>query len=226
MSSLTRARVFAAMMIVGVLILAPSAASAHVATTDGPLGFETGFGIEPAYTGQLNSVVFILTKNGKPVLDLGESITVTVSFGDESTDPMTLDPAFAQEGGNIEGNPGEYHAWFVPTQAGPYTFHFSGSYAGTKVDDTLTSGPKTFDEVQAISSATFPAVDAPSNEELATKIDQQAARTDDAVAAAQATAASAHDAASSAKTIGLFGILLGTIGVIAAAVALVTRKRA
>lgn len=226
MKILMRARTLAALAVAGILVLAPTAASAHVATSDGPLEFETGFGNEPAYTDQLNSVVFILTENGKPVLDLGEAIKVTVSFGDQSTDPMTLDPAFAAEDGEIEGNPGEYHAWFVPTQPGKYTFHFTGTYDGTKVDETLTSGPKTFDEVQSISTATFPSVDAPSNEELATKIEQEVTRTDDAVAAAQASAASAEDAASNAKTIGLFGVLLGAIGIIAAIGALATRKRA
>ena len=180
-----RARTLAALAIAAALVMAPKAASAHVATTDGPLVFETGFGSEPAYTDQLNSVVFILTKNDKPVLDLGEDIKVTVSFGDQTTDPMSLDPAFAAEDGSIEGNPGEYHAWFVPTQPGSYTFHFTGTYQGTKVDTTLTSGPKTFDEVQAISSATFPSVDAPSNEELATKIDREVTRTNDAIASAQ-----------------------------------------
>ena len=218
MKTLLRARMLAALALASILVMAPTAASAHVATTDGPLVFETGFGNEPAYTDQLNSVVFILTKNDKPVLDLGESIKVTVSFGDQTTEPMTLDPAFAAEDGSIEGNPGEYHAWFVPTQPGKYTFHFTGTYDGTKVDETLTSGPKTFDEVQAISSATFPSVDAPSNEALATKIDQEVARTNDAIA-------TADDTASTAKTIGLFGVLLGAIALIAAIGALATRKR-
>ena len=224
MTSLSRARVLAALILTAIL-LAPTAASAHVAVTDGPLVFETGFGAEPAYTDQLNSVVFILKKNGKPVLDLGESIKVTVSFGGQSTDPMTLDPAFVAENGAVEGNPGEYHAWFVPTQAGKYSFHFTGTYDATKVDETLTSGPKTFDEVQAISSATFPSVNAPSNEELATRIGREATRADGAIVAAQASATSAENAASSAKTIGLLGVLLGAIGVIVAIVALVTRKR-
>jgi hypothetical protein len=219
MRSHPRARALAALAVASIVLLAPTAASAHVSTTDGPLVFETGFGSEPAYTDQLNSVVFILTKNDKPVLDLGESIKVMVAFGNQTTDPMTLDPAFAEEDGSIEGNPGEYHAWFVPTQAGKYTFHFTGAYQGTKVDETLTSGPKTFDEVQPIASATFPSVNAPSNDELATKIDQEVSRTNAAIA-------SADDAASSAKKIGLIGVLLGAIGSIAAIGALATRKRA
>jgi hypothetical protein len=226
MKNLMRVRTLAVITMAGALVLVPTIAFAHVATTVGSLEFESGFGSEPAYTDQLNSVVFILTDHGKPVLDLGDAIKVTVSFGDQTTDPMTLDPAFAAEDGEIEGNPGEYHAWFVPTQAGAYTFHFTGTYDGTKVDETLTSGPKTFDEVQAISSATFPAVDAPSNEELATKIDQEVTRTNDAIVVAQASAAAADDAASTAKTIGLFGVLLGAIGLIAAIGALATRKRA
>jgi hypothetical protein len=222
MATTSRARALAALALAGAIALVPTAASAHVSTTDGPLSFETGFGTEPAYTDQLNSVVFILSEGGTPVLDLGEAIEVTVSFGDQRTEPMTLEPAFASEDGAIEGNPGEYRASFVPTQPGKYTFHFTGSYGGTKVDETLTSGPKTFDEVQSVADATFPKVDAPSNEQLATRIAQDAQRAQDVAAAA----ASAQDAAKSARTIALYAALIGLVALIAGIAALATRKRA
>ena len=219
----SRARRLAALApFIGALALFPTAASAHVATTIGPLDFETGFGTEPAFTDQLNSVVLILTEDGKPVLDLGEDIKVTVSFGDHSTEAMTLEPAFTSEDGHVEGNPGEYHAWFVPTQTGTYTFHLTGTYRGTKVDETLTSGPKTFDEVQSVAEATFPKVDAPSTQDLATRIEQDALRAQDASAAT----ASADSAARSARTIASFAVLIGLIGMIAGIAALATRKRA
>ena len=222
----SRARGLAALSLaaslIGALALFPTEASAHVATTVGPLDFETGFGAEPAFTDQLNSVVFILTKDGKPVLDLGEDIKVTVSFGYASTDAMTLEPAFASEDGAVEGSPGEYHAWFVPTQTGRYTFHFTGKYLGTKVDETLTSGPKTFDEVQSVADATFSKVDAPSTQDLATRIDQDAQRAQDASAAT----ASADSVAKSARTVALAAALIGLIGMIAGIAALAMRKRA
>ena len=64
-----------------------------------------------------------------------------------------------------DGEPGDYRALFIPSQVGPYTFQLSGSIHGTKVDLSVTSGPKTFDEVQSPTEAMFPAVDAPTTHE-------------------------------------------------------------
>ena len=90
-----------------------------------------------------------------------------------------------------------------------------------KVDSSFTSGPKTFDEVQDISGATFPQVQAPTNADLASRIQKESDRTSsaitDATAAAtdaQAAAGSAKDAADSAKTVGIIGIVVGAIGLI------------
>ena len=112
-----------------------------------------------------------------------------------------------------------------PSQPGKYTFHFTGTVDGEKIDEEMTSGPKTFYEVTDLAESEFPAVNAPSGDELATRIDQEAARTDEAVAAAKAEAASAEDAASSARTVAIIGVIVGAIGVIAAIIAL-TRTRA
>src|SRR6478735_9175556 len=65
-------------------------------------------------------------------------IHMEIGFGTE--------PAYVEVGG--DGTPGDYRAWFIPSQPGPYTFHFTGSVRGTKIDESLTSGPTTFDEVQ------------------------------------------------------------------------------
>lgn len=221
-----RVRALALIGLTAMLILIPAlAASAHEARTIGPLDVEVGFGTEPADTGQPNSVFLSISKNGKPVNDLGNSVKVEITFGDQTSDPMPLEPGFGYEDGKLEfGEPGTYDAYFTPSEPGKYTFHFTGTYQGTKIDESFTSSPGGFDEV--VDPVTFPAVTAPTNEELAARIDQETARTDEAVAAATSAADSAESAASSAKTLAIVGVVLGAIGIIAAIGALATRKRA
>ena len=55
----------------------------------------------------------------------------------------------------------------------------------------MTSGPETFATVQNVARMTFPKVDAPTNDELATRIDEESGRASQGVAAAEAAAASA-----------------------------------
>src|SRR6266540_366487 len=99
-------------------------ASAHEERKIGKYNVEVGFGDEPAYTGDKNSVVMFLNDaNDKLVVDLGDTLKVDIT-------------------------PGDYRAWFIPTAPGPYTFHFTGSIKGQKVDEKFTSSPTTFDEVQ------------------------------------------------------------------------------
>ena len=139
---------------------------------------------------------------------------------------MDMEPWFFFEDGQLEfGEAGEYRANFVPSQAGDYTFHFTGTVDGEKVDEEMTSSPKTFSSVQSLNNAAFPPVDAPTNEELASRIDQESARSADAIDAATAAAASAEDAASSAKTVGLIGVVLGALGIIAAIAALAVARK-
>jgi len=219
----SRMRALAVVALTGALTMIPAlAAQAHVAEQTGPFDYEIGFGTEPAYTGQPNSVQLILNKNGKPVVDMTDQLKVTVGYAGQTTD-LAFEPNFEVGG---DGDPGDYRAWFVPSQAGKYTFHLTGKLDGTKFDVTVTSGPTTFSSVADLSSVAFPAITAPTNDELATKIDQEATRSQDAVTAATSAATSANDAAKTAKTLGMLGVVLGGIGIILGGVALATRKRA
>jgi hypothetical protein len=204
-----RATILAGSLAAASLLLFAPAASAHEDFTEGHFDLAIGFAEEPAYAGQPNGVQLFLSENGHPVTDLGGELQVTLTFGDQTSDPMTFQPAF--EVGEF-GTPGDYRAFFVPSQPGGYTFHLTGTFHGQKFDDTAASGPKTFDDVQDLNGASFPQVNAPSNEELATRIDQEAGRTADAVKAAEASAASAGENASSAKTFGIIGIVVGALG--------------
>jgi hypothetical protein len=228
-----RAKLAAAVALaVAGLMFMPGIASAHEEKHVGPYLLAVGFGTEPdAYAGYPNSVQLLLSKNDKPVVDLGDTLKVVVEFGDQSSDPMPLAPFF--EIGEI-GIPGDYRAFFVPSQPGDYTFHITGTIKGTTVDESFTSGPKTFASVLDVSSATFPQVQAPTNSDLATRIQTESDRTSSAITAAtaaatsaQAAATSAKDAADSAKTVGIIAVIVGVIALIVGVVALFgSRKKA
>src|SRR5438093_1222100 len=155
-------RVLLALAFTGVFTLTTaSSASAHVEKDFGPVHIEMGFGTEPAYAGQPNSVFLGIERNARPVTDLTDTLKVTVSFSSQSAD-FPIVPNFEVGG---DGSPGDYRAWFIPSQPGEYTFHVSGTVDGTKVDWTETSSSSTFDTVQDPVVASFPKVTAPSNQQ-------------------------------------------------------------
>jgi hypothetical protein len=204
-------------------LIPATAALAHESATIGHLEVEVGFQNEPAYVGQPNGALISILHEGKPVLDLGDQLKVELSFGDTTSDPMTLEPAFGFEDGKLEfGEPGTYVAPFVPSQPGAYTFRFTGKVDGEDVDRSFTSSPKGFDEVQDPAALEFPQVDAPSTQELTTRVEQESER----AASAAAEASDARDAADSARTVAMIGVALGALGLIAAIAALATRRKA
>ncbi|HEY8116154.1 MAG TPA: hypothetical protein VIH70_07050 [Actinomycetota bacterium] len=207
-------------LVVTLLVLMAAPAFAHEERSVGDFDMAVGFGAEPAYAGEVNSVQLLLSRNGKPVVDLGDTLDVEVTFGDQ-TQKFPLEPFF--EEGEF-GTLGDYRAWFIPTRSGRYTFHFSGTIDGQAVDESFTSGPNTFSDVESPQSVEFPVQD-PTTGELAERIDRVeprlASSIDDVQTEVQATA----DDASSAKTIGLIGLVVGAIGLIVAIVALVASRR-
>jgi hypothetical protein len=207
------------------MLTMPGAALAHGHVGHGDLEMTIGFAEEPAYAALPNAVQLMLVHDGEPVTDLGDTLQVEVTFGDETSEPMALEPWF--EVGEW-GTPGEYRAVFTPSQPGEYTFHFMGTVDGEEIDESMTSGPETFSTVENIASSAFPAVNAPSTQELADRIDEESTRTQataDAATEAAAAATEAADSASSAKTIGLIGLLVGAVGLIVAVIALVARRK-
>lgn len=206
-------RILAAIAATAVLVLLPAApALTHTEVGEGDLRMVVGFGTEPAYSGQPNSVEVLLTHGGRPVADLRPGdLQVEVRYGDAST-TMDLEPNFAS---GVFGEPGDYRAWFVPSEPGEYTFRITGTVDGEEVDEEVTSGPNTFSEVTDVAEVTFPEVRAPSNEELATRIERESSRASDALAAADGLVAAAEDDASSARTIALIAIVVGALGLIA-----------
>jgi hypothetical protein len=187
-----------------------TAAQAHEVVEVGPLQLVVGFGDEPAYTGQPNNVSVLISRDDHPVTD-ARGLEVEVSFGDAST-VLPLETF---------GDTGDYRASFIPSQPGDYTFHIRGRVEGQRIDEELTSGPSTFSAVEDPSSAAFPPVDTPSNDELAARIETESSKTAEAVSAVQAADRAAADARSTA----VIGIVVGSLGVIAAIGALAVARR-
>ncbi len=209
-----------ALAIAGAALLALLPASPALAHGDehaGDLSIVIGFGAEPAYAGMPNSVQVVLEHDGEPVTD-AKGMTVDVTFGDATTS-YDLDPNFLI---GVYGEPGDYRAFFVPSQPGPYTFHVMGEVDGEEIDVEMTSGPAAFAEVQDTLDAAFPPVEAPSNDELAGRLEAEGAR----VEAAQAAAQQAADDASSIRTIAVIALVIGAIGVIAAIAAIARTRKA
>jgi hypothetical protein len=220
-----RKRIEAIILVAGVaallLALGAAPASAHEARKIGRYNVEVGFGDEPAYAGEKNSVVmFLHDANDKPVTDLGDTLKVDVSTGSDDTQKlsMTMEPNFEAGG---DGTPGDYRAWFIPTAPGAYTFHFTGSIKGQAVDQKFSSSPTTFDEVQDPSQVEFPSKD-PTTGQLSALVARETQRLNQAVAASEQRA---KDEAGTARLIAIVGVVVGALGLAVGGYGLL-RKRA
>ncbi len=210
----------AAALALGALIVPVAAAPAlaHETRTIGRWRVEVGFGDEPPYAGDKNSVVLLLRdRKGRPVTDLGDSLKVEVLSGDQEME-LRLEPNFGAGG---EGEAGDYRAWFIPTTPGRYTFRFVGTIKGDKVDRRFTSSPTTFDDVLDPAEVQFPAKD-PGAGQVAQRLDREVPRLEAALAASNAAARRARDAATRAS---MLAIVAGVFGVAGVAVALTALRR-
>jgi hypothetical protein len=194
-------------------------AAAHEEKTVGKYHFVVGFGDEPAYAGEKNSVQLLLADaKDKPVTDLSDTLKVEVTSGSAEPLQLTVEPFF--EVGEF-GTPGDYRAWFIPTAPGSYSFHFTGTIKGQRIDQTFKSGPQTFSDIEDPGQVQYPAKQ-PTTGQLATRVDREAGRVDAALAAERDQA---RDDAASARTLAVIGLVLGALGLLVAIAALVLRRR-
>jgi hypothetical protein len=189
--------VFAAL--VGLLLVALSAAPtlAHEQRDVAGYSFVVGFVDEPVFTGQKSGLEFQVTQNEEPVEGLEATLQAEVIYQDERRE-LPLSPRF--------GEPGWYESIFFPTAAGPYTFHIFGEIAGQPIDESFTSGPDTFSEVEEQTGGQFP-LQFPPEAELADAAQRGAD------AAGQATIA---------LILGAAGV---AVGIVALGLALAARRR-
>ena len=179
------------------LLAAVSPASAHERKTSGPYTLTIGWGDEPAFTGFRNAVeVDVVETVGGAVPDLtGATMTVDVSFADQHV-TLPLRPVFRQ--------PGKLRAFLVPTRAGTYSFHFSGTIKGQAIDATSTCSDATFACVADVAAIQFPAKD-PSAGQLSERMDRALPR-----------AEGASSTASTARTIAIGALVIAALAFVAA----------
>ena len=170
---------------------------AHEEREVGDHTYIVGFIDEPVFTGQKSGLEFGAFHGEEPLEGLEETLSATVTFGDQTRD-LEISPRF--------GEPGWYQSVFFPTAAGPYTFRIFGEIEGEAFDESFTSGPDTFSEVQDVTGGQFPV---------------QFPATGDIVRDAEAGAA--------ASTTSTIALVLGAAGLLAGLVALgltLARRRA
>jgi hypothetical protein len=215
---LLAAMVAAALAVLLIPLLAGPAA-AHEAKTVGRYHFVVGFDDEPAYAGEKNSVQLLLTDaKDKPVTDLTDTLKVAVATGSAEPMQLSVEPFF--EVGEF-GAPGDYRAFFIPTAPGSYSFHFTGTIKGQKIDQSFTSGPKTFSDIEDPAQAQYPTRQ-PTTGQLATRVDRESNRINAALAAERDQA---KDDAASARTLAVIGLVVGALGLLVGIAALVLRRR-
>jgi hypothetical protein len=207
------------------LAMSFAVASAHYVFTAGKYRVAIGWQFEPAfgtdtYVGEQNAIqVFVDIASadnpkGTPVSTLNADCShpdfqVTVTVGTSTSSPFCPAPAYDGDTGN--GRLDEYDYPLIPTVVGTYTFHIFGSINGTPIDQTVKSGPTTFDSIADTSAVEFP-VAVPATAAIATKVDAVGQRAGDALTSAQSAATTAGDAKSSAST----AIVLAIIAIVVA----------
>jgi hypothetical protein len=153
-----RARRFSLFAAAFVLLVSAPAALGHEQRDVGAYGLVVGLIAEPVFVGQRSGLEFSVTRDDQPVEGLADVVQAEVINGDARRD-LPLSARF--------GQPGWYQSYFFPTVAGKYTFHITGTMPdGTAIDETFTSAPGGFNEVQDAVAGQFP-VRFPSTPELA-----------------------------------------------------------
>jgi hypothetical protein len=191
----------------GLLVLVAAPATAHEERRAGGYSYVVGFGDEPAYAGEKNSVqVMVSDGAGQPVRN-ADGLEVMVLTGGKQTE-LKLEPYF----GDTWGTPGDYRAFFIPTTPGAYTFKVTGTLGGKKVDQSYTSGKDGFDEVTDPSEVQYP-VQQPSGSQLTNRLDRETARLNASLAAQREAA---DEQVAGARRLATIGLVVGALGLLAA----------
>jgi hypothetical protein len=212
-----RFSVAAMLLAMWIVAVAALPASGHLHEKVGDIEFTVGWVSEPAFAGEPNTIQVFITEapsaegeeEGPPVDSRQVKLTVEVIFGDK--DATVKMPAVPLEPFAF-GSPGEFRVeTFVPSRAGTWTFHFTGTIKGKAFDKFYTSGSKgaiegtEYSDVKEVAAVSFPEKDQ-TNADLARALDQTRKT---AATGAQA----AKDDAKNAKLFGIIGIAFGAVGI-------------
>ena len=179
-----------ALMLAGALVLTAMNVAAHERREVGEYTFVIGFLNEPALLNEPNSLDLRIsnTADESPIEGLAETLSVTVSAQGEEME-LEVRARF--------GTPGAYNGYFMPTAVGEYTFHVTGTIEGNAIDETFTSGPDTFSNVNPPNGFPVPydaaGVDVSSLEERVVTLEN-------------------NDDSGSGATLGIIGIIVGALG--------------
>jgi hypothetical protein len=145
---------------VAILTMTAGSVLGHEERQVGPYTLVVGLIDEPVFVGQKSGLELFVGlgegEEGAPVEGLESTLQAEAIQGDV-TRQLTLSPRF--------GAPGWYQSFFFPTRAGAYTFHIIGTIEGEAIDESFTSSPDGFSEVEEVSAAQFP-VQLPATAEL------------------------------------------------------------
>ena len=137
---------------------------------------------------------------------LADTVTVeVVHLGSGSRTQMNIHP--------MKGDPGSYIAPFIPTAPGQYQFRFVGAVGSVDLDESFTSGPGTFDDVQSTAAVQFPVV-VPSAREVAGVVE-----------ASQQEVRSVADVSASAQVIAIAALVVSVIGLAGGCMAVIVMVR-
>ena len=131
-------------------MLSAGAVTAHEERNVAGYSFEVGFIDEPVFVGD-KSGLRLLRPQGRHSRRRCTKSTVKAEViyqGQKRDLPIEA----------REDDPGAYQSEFIPTAAGAYTFHLTGTVEGQAIDESFTSSPTGFNKVQALSSGQFPVV--------------------------------------------------------------------
>ena len=183
------------------LLCLPGVVLAHVDIDvgDGQYVMEVGFRDEPAYLGQPNAVYVSVEEYATGGTEPVEGLAATLE-AEVSREGQTLSVPLEPRGDGV------YDGAFVPTATGDYTFRVFGTIGDAVVDESVTSGPSTFNSVEPLSAIEFP-VARPDPVQL------------------QSEVAAVTTAAGMARTLGIAGVAAGVLGLILGVVALVRSGR-
>lgn len=143
-SRIGRAAVLA--VVLGAMLGTP-VVRAHETREVGDYTVTVGFIGEPVFTGQKSGLEFRVMRGEEPVEGLADTLEAEVIYEGERRQ-LPISPRF--------GEAGWYQSVFFPTAAGPYTFHIFGEIEGTPFDESFSSGPDTFGEVEEATGGQFP----------------------------------------------------------------------
>ena len=127
------------------------APTSHATWPTGNTRLVVGFLNEPVAVGDKSGLDLRVSKpsGGTPAADgsvemvpvegLETTLQAEVFFGDQ-TMALTIEPRFRE--------PGAYASYFYPNAAGTYSFRVFGTIEGVAIDETFTSGPDTFGDVE------------------------------------------------------------------------------